>query len=842
VSDETVGTLSDDDDDDAPVRRSMPAIGARFGRYTITKLIGRGGMGAVYAANDPDLDRTVALKLIRDDRQHDTEGLRREAQALARLVHQNVVMVYDVGVAGDQVFLVMQLVDGVTLGEWIAKSRPTRDQILEKFVQAGHGLIGAHDVGLVHCDFKPGNVLVDKRGIARVTDFGLARGGGDAVAPIASLAPMIGMTTIAGTPAYMAPEQFEGLVTAASDQFAFCCALWECLAGERPYQDSAMPILDAGARGARKPMPRSANVPKHVMRALERGMLPDPSQRFASMAELLAALEPPRPWLHIAAIAAGGGLLVGGVVAYLAFARTPPAPWDAADLAAAHAMTKLGKTACAYSPAIEPGGVDVVFDRTQGEAVDLYAIPLAGGTPRPLTSAPTWEWRAQPGRRPGEVVYLVHDAESSDRSSVAYLDLATGASTPAVRGLAWDATVMGDALYYSPEANAGIRVLRGTTDREFVPSPRDRAFFLVSGSPRRDRIAVNAQDRNGGITMPCIVEMDGATTCLPTEITTRPVFSTDGTAVYLGTYDGIFRHDLATGAQVKISPASASGGIAVAPDGSALVYSNCESHEQLVELATGKVLVDNYPQDATMSSNGTLAWIQPSRSHYVLMVRTPDGRETQLTTTKLGNISLPKFSPDGQRIVFATGEPTPGLRLVEPAKAGQIVQLTSDALHKNPQLLADGRVAYTVSDPEGNDQAYIMSSDGSAQRRISAATRTVFGTDGKELLVAGIDAMYWLDPDTGAERSGPPRPPEAMLHKAALSPAATWIVFQSGTTGQRLYRARVAPPGPLELVHDYPAADLVKSPGIRDDGTLYASIGRWYGDLVKVPAKRGAKF
>src|SRR5262249_10826938 len=148
-----------------------------------------------------------------------TEALRREAQALAKLVHPNVVSVHDVGVDDGQVFLVMQLVEGESLDHWLRSRRAGAKEIVAAFREAGKGLAAAHAAGLVHCDFKPSNVLVDKDGGIRVTDFGLARMGAEEQA------------SIAGTPAYMPPEQFTGVATAASDQYSFCVALYEVLAG-----------------------------------------------------------------------------------------------------------------------------------------------------------------------------------------------------------------------------------------------------------------------------------------------------------------------------------------------------------------------------------------------------------------------------------------------------------------------------------------------------------------------------------------------------------------------------------------------------------------------------------
>jgi hypothetical protein len=247
-----------------------------LGRYVLLSRIGEGGLGVVYSAYDPELDRRVALKILR----RSGDGIRDEARNIAKLAHPNVVAVHDVGRVDDTSFVAMEFVDGVTLRTWLAESR-TEHQILDAFVQAGRGLAAAHAVGLVHRDVKPSNIMIGADGRARVLDFGLAGGAGAAVG---------------GTPAYMAPEQARGeAVDARADQYAFCVALWEALAGERPTaKPSAVGMLVYTA--------------EPIVKALRRGLAVEPAARFGSMDELLAQLVPPPsrrhlPWLSAAIVA-----------------------------------------------------------------------------------------------------------------------------------------------------------------------------------------------------------------------------------------------------------------------------------------------------------------------------------------------------------------------------------------------------------------------------------------------------------------------------------------------------------------------------------------------------------
>ena len=278
-------------------------LGAVVGRFVVLDLLGVGGMGVVYAAYDPELDRKVALKLLRaaggDQGASARARLVREAQAMARLSHPNVATVYDVGSHGDQVFIAMELVDGAALSGWLKTAPRSPREVLRVFVQAGRGLAAAHAVGLVHRDFKPHNVLIGEDGRVRVTDFGLAlqERPGDQEGPApgradasAALRTLTGQ--LVGTPAYMSPEQLEGgRVDARSDQFSFCVSLWEGLHGRRPFEAAEPAALLAAIRAGRPaPGPRDRRVPAHVHRALVRGLAAEPGERHASFAALLAEL------------------------------------------------------------------------------------------------------------------------------------------------------------------------------------------------------------------------------------------------------------------------------------------------------------------------------------------------------------------------------------------------------------------------------------------------------------------------------------------------------------------------------------------------------------------------
>jgi serine/threonine-protein kinase len=278
-------------------------------------------MGVVYAAEDPRLGRKVALKLLHpalaEVAEEQQQRLLREAQAMARLSHPNVLPVFDLGTEGRQVFLAMEFIEGPTLAAWLKQRERTWREILGIFLEAGRGLAAAHQAGLVHRDFKPTNVLVGADGRPRVTDFGLVRvaatleEGQPQASPRSAESTLTQTGTVAGTPAYMSPEQLAGRpVDARGDQFSFCVALYEALHGVRPFAADAPPEH----RWMLRRPDRSPRVPGYVRAVLARGLALEPAERFPSMDALLAALTRPptlrRRWV---ALGLAGSLALAGM-------------------------------------------------------------------------------------------------------------------------------------------------------------------------------------------------------------------------------------------------------------------------------------------------------------------------------------------------------------------------------------------------------------------------------------------------------------------------------------------------------------------------------------------------
>ncbi len=434
------GTPSITTDDTAPHLPdvALDAPPAAIGRYVIVGPLGSGGMGVVFAAYDPKLDRKVAIKVLRqratsEEAARDAQSmLMREARTMARVSHPNVLAVHDVGAHEGHVFLVMDLVDGGTLRDWLRGQTRTPADILGVVIEAGRGLAAAQRAGLVHRDFKPDNVLVSREGRVFVADFGLTRR-----APAAGALQDV-REGWAGTPAYVAPEVKRGRAAdARSDQFSFCVTLHEALFGERPHghfgdtpPPNPKPVSPGVSASYASPasvasffVPPTPAVPSEVRSALARGLAEDPEARFETMETLLAALTPfaaqaalavtsgpgsqdTRPGLAparrrwvTAAVAAG---VLGGSL--LAAALLGPKPLGArSEPAASSAETALSELVAAKAPAAAssepPAPASSSAAMGTAEGVAQPGAP-SRGRPRSSPARAPASTRASAGRLP----------------------------------------------------------------------------------------------------------------------------------------------------------------------------------------------------------------------------------------------------------------------------------------------------------------------------------------------------------------------------------------------------------------------------------------------------------
>jgi len=346
--------------------RAQPTL---LGRYVVLGELGRGGMSVVYAAYDPELDRRVALKVVRADQLSATHRARlhREAQALARLSHPSVVTVFDVGDLATDTFVAMELVEGTSLRDWIRQPRTWRE-VVRVVIAAGRGLAAAHAAGIVHRDVKPDNIMISPTGAVKLVDFGLARDLGDksidsvdsgqlisedpiappeeSVSPSSSgsmgtAKPLEAITQhgfIVGTPAYMPPEQRSRKPEAdeRSDQFSLCATLYEALYRQRPFATSKREVLDRqqmltvsetpgiDTRTLAAPPPKDADVPAWLQKVVTRGLAVDPRQRYPSVDALLADLDrDPARTMRRAAAAAGILVAVAAIATLVTWKMLP---------------------------------------------------------------------------------------------------------------------------------------------------------------------------------------------------------------------------------------------------------------------------------------------------------------------------------------------------------------------------------------------------------------------------------------------------------------------------------------------------------------------------------------
>jgi serine/threonine protein kinase len=388
---------------------ALPSVplgrGTELGRYVVLEHLGSGGLGDVFTAWDPELDRKVALKLLKSSAYGRVDlsrlhgRLLREAQAMARLSHPNVVIVHDVGLSDSRIFIAMEFVDGHTLKDWVKEKQRPWKVIRDALLQAGEGLIAAHNAGLVHRDFKPSNVLVDHEGRVRVLDFGLARRPTDERNSIdeameisdpgtsgrALIDESITQTgTVLGTPAYMAPEQYsQEMVDNLADQFAFCVTAFEAFYGQRPFQGKGEDLVQAILQGQITWPKDQGKIPKFMRKAILRGLSVDPSQRFPSMRDLLKAMQADRRSKRTMFAALGFSVLLsggGGAAAY-AFLQPPPPETDQrVDNLVNQAHKAAAKSHFVYPPPGSPDAATAYHSVLELEELDGDIEQLADET------------------------------------------------------------------------------------------------------------------------------------------------------------------------------------------------------------------------------------------------------------------------------------------------------------------------------------------------------------------------------------------------------------------------------------------------------------------------------
>ena len=382
---------------DLSSRAAVLERGTSVGRFVLLDVLGVGGMGAVYSAYDPQLERKVALKLLSTMGGPDGTGpafsrMLREAQAMARLSHPNVVNVFEVGEHQGSIFIAMEYVPGTTLRVWLRAQPRSWQAIVSTFEQAGRGLAAAHAAHLIHRDFKPANVLIGEDGRARVTDFGVARADGtyEPVGPLPAsvedqgrslLEPVTQADVVVGTVGYMSPEQALAMTPdTRTDQFSFCVSLWEALYGDKPFTGAtAVEVTRKLVAGELPPKPNSS-VPSWLHGVLVRGLAREPEGRFPSMEALLAELaRRPVEWAKVAPWVLAAALVLG-LVGWQALARGRQQRecLTSADLSSVWGAEARGRVREAFGAVKKPFASAALASAER--ALDTYAASLAART------------------------------------------------------------------------------------------------------------------------------------------------------------------------------------------------------------------------------------------------------------------------------------------------------------------------------------------------------------------------------------------------------------------------------------------------------------------------------
>ena len=451
-------------------RTMTPGQGDWLGeRFQLLEPLGIGGMGVVYTAFDTKLQRKVAVKRLRELATAGSADKRRarflrEAQLLASLSHPNVLTVHDVGGVDPELYVVMELVDGWPMSRWISEAAPRPDwrRILDLYLQVGRGLSAAHQLGVVHRDVKPENILVARSGRVLIGDFGLAGLAEAAGVTADPSVPAIELTqtgTVLGTPAYMAPEQHDGKpADALSDQFSFCVSLYESMHGRRPFPGQTAAEIVAAVRSGELP-PGGDGIPREIDRVIARGLAAVPAQRHPSMDALLGALaragarRPLNPMLAAGAI--GVVLATTATAAIVGTGRTGGCSRRAvvsatpAPEAAVAPPTRAREMAPTAGPETMTGASATGGPRSRRDA-DRMKAAAAQAHARALAWA-----RRHPGMDARLLLDLA-DGAHADRNGAACLD-----SLNRIPMDAWPATLSDRAL----RRRATCEMLRGNCDK-----------------------------------------------------------------------------------------------------------------------------------------------------------------------------------------------------------------------------------------------------------------------------------------------------------------------------------------------------------------------------------------
>jgi Tol biopolymer transport system component/predicted Ser/Thr protein kinase len=761
--------------------------GSQVGRYEIVSLLRRGGMGEVYAAEDPQLGRRVALKILPKNRTSDPERVARfvrEARASSGLNHPSIVSVHDAGSDGDVHFLAMELIDGLPLSEWMRKRRSVEARAIV-MAEVAEGLAKAHDAGIVHRDLKPDNIMVTHDGHAKIVDFGVAKlteRTGERTAATGITTP----TSRVGTTAYMSPEQIEGKrVDHRTDVFAFGAVLYELLTGASAF--SAEQYADTIHNVVHREPPLD-RVPPALRRVVRRCLQKESSLRYDSLRD--AALD-----LREAVETAEDVPARRGRSKWIALAMVPLlafAAWwwwsrqRAQEPQPAMLMTRLTNSGKVPTAAISPDGKYLVFAERVGEKQALFVKQIATGTITRIVDA-----------KPATYYTMLVSADSA----YAYYTVAAHADPNVLH------------LEQVPLLGGTLRRIASDTESWFSLSPDGTrvAFRRFSAVDRRHALTVASVDGGGERVL---------LRRRQPEFIDTPVWMPDGKAITFIAGDvtrrnsgGFFRLDLATNEVTKIvTPRFAGvGSYAWLPDGTGVLATTYDREQppQIWYVPSG----DRTGHKVTSEISAYYGVTPTADSRSFSVVR--DTTDSNIYKASLGSSTLTALTSGiGNRIGGGTG----GVRWLNEREVlftgtvdGQNTVFAVSVNGGTPRRLIhnmqawsiavspDGRKVAYVSDKSGSNQIWVADADGGNARQITKRGNTSapsFTPDGRALVYmrGDKDQFAWLVPLDG---SLPPRPiTKAPTNRPSISPDGQWLLCRmraSAGDGGPLWRTAIVP-------------------------------------------------
>ena len=767
-------------------------------------------MGEVYRARDTRLDRIVAIKVLRDvGPAAQRERLLHEARAASALNHPNVVAVYDVGTAENMDFIVMEFVPGKPLDSMIPRHGMRLPEALKIAVQIAEALSAAHAAGIIHRDLKPANVMVTESGQVKLLDFGLAK-------PNPMLTAVDGATqsiptqpsaegTIAGTLAYMSPEQAEGKkLDARTDIFSFGALFYEMLTGERAFRgDSPASTMSAILRDDPRPATAiSVDLPREVERLLMRCLRKDPERRIQSAADLRVALfdlkeesdsgrlaaapvsVPARRRMNPAYLALAVPVVLAAIAgAAWRYSKREPVAMPAT----AHVRPLTAFEGVEDEPALSPDGKQVAFT-WRGEKQDnqdIYVMLVSGGKPLRLTTDPAPDW--SPAWSPdGQMIALLRGRNSAEARIIVVPSLG-GAERVVVPSdvradvLGWSAS--GTAVLYTTNSDRGIASVEVQTGEitHLTKPPVDSTDFNPRVSPDGSTLAFIRR----------ITTSSGKLMLMPLNAEGKP--AGELRELYTSTQTFLDAIDWAPDSR---SVLFSTGGIAV----SSILRAYLDGH--VATLPLGRQAF----RPSVSRTGGNLAYVQ--RLYDPNIWELPLGGKPRAIISSTAVELSPSYSADGKKIVFVSTRSGEYELWTADADGTNAAQLTNNHFHLGaPSFSPDGKMVAFDSSRDGHWNIYVIPSGGSAPRQLTSGgtstnVRPTFSPDGKWVYYGSDRAGQWRIFKVSVEGGEPIQVTQKGGSEVFLDPDGKYLYYvHQGRAG--VYRMPIEG-GDEVLIHDKP--------------------------------------